>query len=312
MESFQAVRPVSKNILDSHASSSPPPGGPIVHVVIHKDPGTPKGIVLWEDIRLVFDDALHIRHHALAVPFLKGADYNPYVDSDNAMDMLHLSYKGSMENCFARIPHSLTEVYCLYFPLSRLKPLRIAALPDVVLDVVVTGPVAQQGAVASTQPSVLQQIRQQAAQLPRHNPFATLRTPYSIPTPANNFGRTFNNRPSFSTSSRTPSNGAATQLRNKELILKRAKKIMAEIAAKVDLEALHAKGDGPPKDFFKAMEDYLKTVHKGHTHAQINVGDMFLEGRGVQKDTSVAMGWYLKAAYYGDTNAQRKVEALRL
>ena len=174
-----------------------------------------------------------------------------------------------------------------------------------------SGPLAQQSTIASTQPSVLWQIEQQAARLPKHNPIATLRA-HSILAPANNISRTFNGRPSFSTSPKILSNDTATQLRNKELILKRAKKVIAEIAARVDLEALHAKGDGLPKDFLKAMEDYLKTVHKGHTHAQISVGDMFFEGRGVQKDTSVAMGWYLNAAYYGDTNAQRKVEVLRL
>ena len=87
MASEQAVRPVSKSILDSHSSSFPPPGGPIVYVDIHKDPGIPKGIVLWDDIRLAFDDALHIRHKARVVPFLKGADYNPYVNSDNSIDI---------------------------------------------------------------------------------------------------------------------------------------------------------------------------------------------------------------------------------
>ena len=208
------------------------------------------------------------------------------------------------------MPHFLTAVHCLYYLLFRLKPFRIAALPDVVLDIVVSGPLAQQGTIASTQPSVLQQIEQQAARLPKHNPFATLRAPYSTPAPANNFSRTFNNHPPFSTSSKTPSTDAATQLWNKAFTRKRAKKIMAKIATRVDLDALHAKGDGLPKDFFKAMENYLKTVHKGRTYAQISVGDLFLEGRGVQKDASVAIRWYVEAACYGDTNAKRKIDTL--
>ncbi|KAG0199233.1 hypothetical protein BGX33_011785, partial [Mortierella sp. NVP41] len=269
MESAQAVRPVSKSILDSHYGSTPPPGGPVVYVDINTDPETLKRIVLWDDIKLAFDDALHIRHQAKVVPFLKGKDFN------------------------------------------IIKPFRIVAHPDVVLDVVVSGPLAQHGAT-SLQSSVLHQIEQQAARLPRHNPFKTLRVPYSTPAPTNNFDRAVNNHPSVSSVSKTPSHDATTQLRNKELTLNRVKEIMVAIAARVDLEALHAKGDGPPEDFTKAMENYLKTVHKGHTHAQISVGDLFLAGQGVQKSSSVAMGWYLKAAYYGDTNAQRKIEALRL
>ncbi|KAF9079937.1 hypothetical protein BGX23_002946, partial [Mortierella sp. AD031] len=269
MESLQAVRPVSKSILDSHSGSTPPPGGPVVYVDINTDPETLKRIVLWDDIKLAFDDALHVRHQTKVVPFLKGKDFN------------------------------------------LIKPFRILANPDVVLDVVVSGPQAQPE-VAASQSSALQQIEQQAARLPKHNPFVTMRSLSSASAPGSNFDRAVNNRPSVSSVSKTSSNDAATQLRNKELALKRVKEIMAAIAARVDLEALHVKDDGPPEDFTKTMEDYLKTVHKGHTHAQINVGDMFLEGRGVQKDPSVATGWYLKAAYYGDTNAQRKIEALRL
>ncbi|KAF9079655.1 hypothetical protein BGX23_003516, partial [Mortierella sp. AD031] len=266
LPSVQAIRSVNR---DSRAILNPPDPADVFYVDIHTDPETLKRIVLWDDIRLAFDDALHVRHQAKVVPFLKGKDFN------------------------------------------LIKPFRIVANPDIVLDVVVSGPLAQQEAI-SPQPSVLQQIEQQAARLPKHNPFKTLRVPYSAPAPTNNFHRTFNNRQLVSSASKQPSNDAATQLRNKELALKRAKEIMAEIAARIDLNALRAKGDGPPEDFFKAMENYLRTVHKGHTHAQISVGDLFLEGRGVQKDSSVAMGWYLKAAYYGDTNAQRKIESLRL
>ncbi|KAG0275477.1 hypothetical protein BGZ96_003773, partial [Linnemannia gamsii] len=110
----------------------------------------------------------------------------------------------------------------------------------------------------------------------------------------------------------TQPNDAVVRARNKELAHKYAKEAMAKVAATMDLNTLHTKGDGAPGDFMTALECYLKAVHKGHANAMVNVGDLFLEGQGVSKSSSVATGWYLKSAYQGNTNAQRKVEALRV
>ncbi|KAF9088993.1 hypothetical protein BGX23_006994 [Mortierella sp. AD031] len=87
---------------------------------------------------------------------------------------------------------------------------------------------------------------------------------------------------------------------------------MKKIAALIDLEVLHEKGDGPPKDFHAALGCYLKDIHKGHAHALICVGNLFHQGQDVAKDPSLAMSWYFKAACQGDNNAKRKFEALRL
>ncbi|KAK3842374.1 MAG: hypothetical protein J3R72DRAFT_130561 [Linnemannia gamsii] len=95
----------------------------------------------------------------------------------------------------------------------------------------------------------------------------------------------------------------------------RVKRAIGKLAAPINLDhltTLHAKGDGFPQDFQQALECYLISRRRGHTHALICVGDLFLDGRDVTKDSSVAIGWYLKAAVLGDTRAQRKVEAFRL
>lgn len=123
--------------------------------------------------------------------------------------------------------------------------------------------------------------------------------------PQNNFVRTAN-------SNRQQLEDAAIRARNKELAIKYASEAMEKIAAKMDLDALYAKGDGAPGDFWKALECYLKAVRRSHAHAQVSVGDLFSKGQGVSKDSSVAIGWYFKAAFQGDTNAQRKVETLSL
>ncbi|KAG0269597.1 hypothetical protein BGZ95_002012, partial [Linnemannia exigua] len=47
----------------------------IVFVDSQHDPATLKEVVLWDDVIQAFNDALHIRHKAKVVPFLKGADF---------------------------------------------------------------------------------------------------------------------------------------------------------------------------------------------------------------------------------------------
>ncbi|KAF9272202.1 hypothetical protein BGZ88_005086, partial [Linnemannia elongata] len=96
----QAVRPVSKDNLDSPAITS----APTVYFDCHSNPATGKSFVLWDDIRVVFTDALYLRHESKLIPFMKDADW------------------------------------------VTLKPLRIAAFPDVVLEVVVDRPLVRLGA----------------------------------------------------------------------------------------------------------------------------------------------------------------------
>lgn len=100
----------------------------------------------------------------------------------------------------------------------------------------------------------------------------------------NNFVRTSNNnnRQQLDESGLRPS--------NKALAHKYAKEAMTKLAANLDLQVLHAKGDGAPGDFWNALECYLKAVCQSHAHAQVSVGDLFSEGQGVSKDSSVAMG----------------------
>ncbi|KAF9271315.1 hypothetical protein BGZ88_006338, partial [Linnemannia elongata] len=103
-----------------------------------------------------------------------------------------------------------------------------------------------------------------------------------------------------------------TGTHRRALELNKVKAIIRKLAACTDLEALHAKGDGRPQDFRKALECYLKTVQKGQAQALLSIGDLFLDDQAVQQSPTIAMGWYLKAAYLGDNNALNKIDQLRL
>jgi len=75
---LQAIRSVNKYSRNTRIILHP---DDIVYVDIHTDPTTKDQFVLWDDILQVFDDAHHVRYQAKAVPFLKGADLNPYVNN---------------------------------------------------------------------------------------------------------------------------------------------------------------------------------------------------------------------------------------
>ncbi|KAF9546992.1 hypothetical protein EC957_008996 [Mortierella hygrophila] len=173
---------------------------------------------------------------------------------------------------------------------NTLQLFRIAVIPGEVLDIVVGN--LQDTTPWQQQPSTLRQIEQQAARLPKHNPFSTMR-PISPTQPSSSLQNARilpagNDSARRSNSSRQPDD-AASRARNKKLANQYASEAMV-----------------------KALECYLKAVRKGHAHAQVSVGDLFSEGQGVSKDSSVAMGWYFKAAFQGDTTALRKVETLTL
>ncbi|KAG0069793.1 hypothetical protein BGZ89_002114 [Linnemannia elongata] len=245
----QGIRSININ----NFTSSPPHPTEVVYVDIYTNRITREKFILWEDVRLAFHNAFHVRHQARVIPFMKDGDFN------------------------------------------TLRPLRIAVIPGEILDVIVGNP---QDNTPKQHPSVLRQIEQQAAWLPRHNALSTMR-----PT-GNNFARAQNTKQQL--------DDAAVRARNINLARKYAKEAMTKIADTMDLDALHTKGDAAPADFCKALECYLKAVHQSHAHAQVQVGDLFFEGKDVSKDSFVVMGWYHKAAFQGDTNAQRKIEAHRL
>ncbi|KAK3836861.1 MAG: hypothetical protein J3R72DRAFT_423719 [Linnemannia gamsii] len=194
---------------------------------------------------------------------------------------------------------------------KNLDPPRLAAIPGVTLDVVVTGPAA----VVSPLLYGFQQIAEQAAHFPKYNSLLMLpshRTPTSHFTTGNNMSRTFNYYTSAPLTLGRQSNDTATRTHKRALEQNKVKAIIRKIAVCTDLDALHAKGDGCPQDFRTALECYLRTAQKGQAQALISVGDLFLDGQAVQQSPIIALDWYLKAAYLGDNNARYKIDQLRL
>ena len=69
-DKVQGLRAIVKSTMTPPTSEED-----IVYVDCQHDPATDKEVVLWDDVMLAFNDALHVRHKARILPFLKGADF---------------------------------------------------------------------------------------------------------------------------------------------------------------------------------------------------------------------------------------------
>ncbi|KAG0065243.1 hypothetical protein BGZ89_008494 [Linnemannia elongata] len=63
-----------RSVNSSNLTPAPPATAEIVYVDIYTDPKTKQECILWEDIQLAFYNALHVRHKARIVPFVKDSN----------------------------------------------------------------------------------------------------------------------------------------------------------------------------------------------------------------------------------------------
>lgn len=73
----QAVRRVYENEQPTHTSGAVVSN--IILIACHPDPSSGKDIILWDDIKAAFNDALHVRSGTFVLPFLKGTDFKKYL-----------------------------------------------------------------------------------------------------------------------------------------------------------------------------------------------------------------------------------------
>ncbi|KAG0058327.1 hypothetical protein BGZ90_005009 [Linnemannia elongata] len=278
-----------------------------------------KSFVLWDDIRLVFTDALYVRHNTKVVPFMKDAEW------------------------------------------MLLKPLRIAAVPDAVLDIVVDNPLVrlevavQQTTIADTpkeargqdtphEDTTLKLASSPTSNAaPRRNPVYGLvetamenyshidhpdfrpkpRGPQYVPTtkheegtnqstdnasksvnePTNINTQVNNDKPSTSYSHRSPQAHTPTAaVRDISPIVSKAS--LGDTKSQVELGDMYRTGNVVEQDFDKARYWYLKAANQGDPSGQCNVGHLYRLELGVDRDHSTAMSWYKKAADQGHAEGQ--------
>ncbi|KAG0046246.1 hypothetical protein BGZ90_008230, partial [Linnemannia elongata] len=303
----QALRPVNKDKLDL----PPITPSPTVNFNCLSNPATGEYFVLWDDIRLVFTDALYVFHEGTVVPFMRDAELMP------------------------------------------LKPLRIAAVPDAVLDIVVDNPLVrleaamQQRTITDIPKEVTaRDVPQEDTALkitaslvsnaPRRNPVYGLvetamenyshidhpdfrpkpRAPQFVPVagqeegthqltdnaskndsgPLNDKAQSTSNKPtSTSQSHRSPQDHTATA----------AVRDISPIVFKASLGDAKAQDwKGVKQDLDEARYWYLKAANQGDPAGQCNLGHLYRLELGVDRNHLTALSWYQKAAARGDAGGQ--------
>ncbi|KAK5809856.1 hypothetical protein F5H01DRAFT_381255 [Linnemannia elongata] len=303
----------------------------IIYITTHYDPISDKSVILWNDILVVYPNALFIQQDSRVLPFLKGRDF------------------------------------------QYLEPRRIAAIPAVILEVIVDNPTtttirpdytSPKSDIGSTTTSAATTITDHYFNNNNTN-IDKARTEHlkteieepddTHPKPANTThtythagGATapqtqissdaYSNPITKSSSSLPPGSqhaavvAAQTPIKPSRLsdtsppppappskngytvdqthskpsamdwVLDKANQGNAE--AQVEVARRYGTGQGVPQNFEKALEWYIKAAHQGNINAQCCVGFMYERGQGVPRDEDKAMSWYLKAALQGNPPAQ--------
>ncbi|KAG0054075.1 hypothetical protein BGZ89_002740 [Linnemannia elongata] len=199
-----------------------------------------------------------------------------------------------------------------------LQPRRIAAKPDVILDVIIDTSVIDSKETLSDVTSAI-----------RRNPAYGL-----VETAMENY--THIDRPLASPSARGPQAAMNEQARltkdlsalphsdigNNSLLRESqnptiaAKKDLAQLgisasqgdaAAQVALGDMYRDDNGVPRDDQAAFHWYLQAAEQGDPIGQIRLGELYQYGQGVPQDYAQSLDWYLLAANRGNIRAQREI-----
>lgn len=82
-----------RSVNNSNLTPASPTAAEIVYVDIYTDPKTKQECILWEDIQLAFYNALHVRHKARIIPFVKDSNLKTYVCSSDSFYLIqHKTY----------------------------------------------------------------------------------------------------------------------------------------------------------------------------------------------------------------------------
>ncbi|KAG0291968.1 hypothetical protein BGZ97_005735, partial [Linnemannia gamsii] len=305
-DSVQAIRLITRNGRLSTSISSSSSEADILYITCHPDPSLGKDIILWDDIVAAFKDPLHIRNGAKIIPFLKGADFKKYSTKYTHYCVL---YTGGCQTFFFVVTSVNTLVTT---PLNSLDPLRIAAVPNVVLGVVVEGPLI---AAETALPPAYDTLDMSSLTI-------TTQTTSNAQQGLTNTGDTI--KPGIGIFVTTDEIKRyitkGSQYRDGEGVAKDFSKALewyskaAEQGSAIAMDHIgylyNIGGPSFPIDAAQALEWYLKAANKGNRSAQGSIGELYQNGKGVPQNYQKAAEWFLKAANLGDPWSQRQLGVL--
>ncbi|OAQ27691.1 HCP-like protein [Linnemannia elongata AG-77] len=321
---LQALRAVNKN---SRALTPADPDD-IIYVDCHQDPDTKRDFVLWEDILVAFHHAVHVRHHARVVPFLKGADYRTLEPrriaaiTDKVLDVIVDTPLTDVQA--ASIPGPSNSITLLTTDPTPTTPLE-KVLPDRPQEPAAECVVIHPAAPRRNPVYGLEETAMDNYSHINHPDFLPKpRAPQYVPTadqdggsnksahiaprndnePTNDNAQANIDKPTSISQSHQSSQDptATTPARDISPIVVKAS--LGDAKSQVELGDIYRAGDGVEQDFEAARYWYLKAANQGDPAGQCNLGHLYRLELGVERNHSTALSWYKKAAYQGDAGGQ--------
>ncbi|KAG0209073.1 hypothetical protein BGX33_005859 [Mortierella sp. NVP41] len=280
-EQVQALRSIVKSTLTAITTSSPGKED-IVYVDYHRDPDTQKAILLWDDIIMAFNDALHVRHKAKVLPFLKGPDFrilDPRRIAAFPGTTLDVIIEGKVEQTEPAPNKSSQEAPQEQEDESQKTP------QDTPTD-----------AATKQNPQYGLEEVAMASLAINENPAVTLANSRAPQTGDND---PTNNKNKYQ---------RAPELHLEDFEQTRTNAELGDTAAQVKLGDMYLKGKLTPQDYKAALEWYLKAAEQEDPDAQCQVGNIHRNGHGVPQNYSLAMEWYHRAAQQGNAAAQYNID----
>lgn len=320
--SHSIVQPI-RSVARTHpptTSTTPTDPDHVFYIECHKDPVTNKDVVLWDDILQAFEDALHVRHQARVVPFVKGSDLitlEPRRFLAVPDTILDVVVGGQLATTEAPVPMSVP----LEPALSSLQDGPMQEPPATLLqdaeaqDTEDTAPLHEtRTASITTRRNPVYGFEEIAMANYSHieNPATRIyRAPHTIlGEKTRNSSNESQEQHFFSNENRRRAPQDITTPAIKTLAQTITGATNGDAIDQVALGDMYRTGQCVQQDYQTAMDWYRKAADQGDSVGLRKVGVLYEHGEGVTQSYTTALEWYLRAAECGHPAAQLNIGIL--
>ncbi|KAG9067525.1 hypothetical protein KI688_012308 [Linnemannia hyalina] len=315
----------------------------IIYITTHFDPVTDKSVILWNDILVVYPNALFIQQDSRVLPFLKGKDFQyleprrvaaiPAVVLEVIVDnptttTIRPEHTSPMSDIGSTTTFATTTTLTDHYfnnNNTNIDKARTDNLKTEIEEPDDTHPEPTHtihtrthagGAIPTIAPTSHTQNKSDVSiaknnssllpgSLPPSSQHAAV-VPAQTPIKVSRLSDTSPPPPAPpSKNGNTLNQTHSNPSSAMDGVLDKANKGNAE--AQIEVARRYGTGQGVPQNLEKALEWYIKAAQQGNINAQCCVGFMYERGQGVTRDEAKAMSWYLKAALQGNPPAQINV-----
>ncbi|OAQ25699.1 HCP-like protein [Linnemannia elongata AG-77] len=314
----QAIRSVARTHPPT-TSTTPTNSDHVFYIECHKDPVTNKDVVLWNDILQAFEDALHVRHQAMIVPFVKGSDLRtlePRRFLAVPDTVLEVVVGGQLATTEVPVPMGIPHEP----PPSFLQDEPMQEPPVALLQGAGAQDAGETASLNATRIASITTRRDPVYGFEKiamandshvENPATrTYRAPHAILGEQTQWRSSESQKQPFSSENQRRAPQDITTPAAKTLVQIIVDAINGDTMDQVALGDMYRTGQGVQQDYQTAMDWYRKAADQGDSVGLRKVGVLHEHGQGVTQSYTTALEWYLRAAECGHPAAQLNIGIL--